>query len=95
LPRAILEGARFFGSSGQAAMAYARERVIDAFDARGYPCRITHICDGTHSDGSLHYIGHADDYGFRLIPNAARQSIYLEVREALGADDPYCDYDVL
>jgi hypothetical protein len=95
LPRAILDGARFFGATGQAAMAFARERVIDAFESRGYVCRITHICDGMHSDGSLHYITNADDYGFRLIPEVDRQAIYQDVREALRADEPYSDFDVV
>ncbi len=95
MPRAILDGARFFGPAGQSAMSFARERVIDAFEARGHVCRIMHICDGTHGDGSLHYIGDAEDYGFRGIPEEDRQAIYLETREALGSDEPYSAYDVV
>ena len=61
MPRAILDGARFFGPAGQAAMSFARERVIDAFAAAGHVCRITHVCDGTHGDGK----------GFVLMPSSA------------------------
>lgn len=93
MSRAILDGARF--GSGDQAMAYARERVIDAFAAHGEICRITHSRDGTHMDGSLHYIDHAEDYGFADIPEEKRQAIYLDLREALGADDPYSDFDVV
>jgi len=93
MSRAILDGARF--GSGDQAMAYARERVIDAYEREGYVCRITHGCDGTHSDGSLHYIDHAEDYGFVGIPEAARQAIYKESRAAVNADVPYSDFDVL
>ncbi len=95
MPRAILDGARFFGPAGQTAMSFARERVIDAFEAAGHVCRITHICDGTHGDGSLHYIGDAEDYGFQGIPEDDRQAIYKDSREALDADNMYSDYDVL
>ncbi len=95
MPRAILDGARFFGPAGQSAMSFARERVIDAFAARGYVCRITHICDGTHGEGSLHYILDAEDYGFRGVPQEDRQAIYLETREAVGADEPHADFDVV
>ena len=95
MPRAILDGARFFGPAGQAAMSFARERVIDAFEAAGHVCRITHECDGTHSNGSLHYILDAEDYGFRGIPEEDRQAIYLDTRAALGADAPYSDFDVV
>lgn len=93
MARAILDGARF--GSGDQAMAFARERVIDAFEKAGSICRITHSKDGTHMDGSLHYISHAEDYGFVGVPDEDRQTIYKDVREALGADDPYCDFDVV
>jgi len=93
MARAILDGARF--GNGDQAMAYARERVIDAFEFRGSICRITHSQDGTHEDGSLHYIDNAEDYGFVGVPEEDRQAIYMDVREALGADDPYCDFDVV
>ncbi len=93
MSRAILDGARF--GSGDQAMAYARERVIDAFEARGYICRITHSRDGTHSDGSLHYINHGEDYGFVGIPEESRQAIYRDVREALDADPVDADFDVV
>ncbi len=84
MSRAILDGARF--GSGDQAMAYCRERVIDAFALAGHVCRITHSRDGTHSNGSLHYIDHADDYGFVGIPESDRQIIYKDVRMALGPD---------
>jgi hypothetical protein len=93
MARAILDGARF--GSGDQAMAFARERVIDAHEVRGHVCRITHSQDGVHSDGSLHYINHAEDYGFVDIPEETRQAIYRDVREALNADDPYADFDVI
>jgi len=93
MARAILDGARF--GSGDQAMAYARERIIDAHEREGHVCRITSSRDGTHSNGSLHYINHAEDYGFQGIPAAARQAIYRETRTALEADDPYSDFDVV
>ena len=93
MSRAILDGARF--GSGDQAMAYARERVIDAFEARGYICRITSIRGKTHGDGSLHYVDHAEDYGLVGIPEQSRQAIYRDVREAVNADPADADFDVL
>jgi hypothetical protein len=76
-------------------MAYARERVIDAFEARGSICRITHSQDGTHMNGSLHYVNHAEDYGFVGVPEEDRQAIYKDVRTSLAADDFLADFDVV
>ncbi len=83
MSRAILDGARF--GSGDQAMAYARERVIDAFEARGEICRIKSISDGTHSDGSSHYRNCADDYGFVGVAEETRLAIVRNAREALNA----------
>jgi len=35
--------------------------IGDVFDSFGFDSRITHIRDGKHSDGSLHYVGDALD----------------------------------
>ncbi|UCD56787.1 MAG: hypothetical protein JSV16_13325 [Candidatus Hydrogenedentota bacterium] len=88
MARAILDGARF--ASNDQAMAYARERVIDAFAAHGEICRITHIADGTHSDGSSHYRNCADDYGFVDVPETKRLAILRDAREALNAGALVC-----
>jgi hypothetical protein len=99
MAQAILDGARF--GSGDQAMAYARERVIDAYAAHGEICRITHIADGTHSDGSSHYRDCADDYGFVDIPEERRIAILRDAMEALNAGalvygefegEPYSDF---
>lgn len=102
MARAILDGARF--ASNDQAMAYARERVIDAFKAHGEICRIKHVVDGTHSNGSSHYRNCADDYGFIDIPEEARLAIVRDAREALNAGaivygefegNPYADFLII
>ena len=82
MARAILDGARF--ASNDQAMAYARERVIDAYTAHGEICRITHVFDGTHADGSSHYRDCADDYGLVDIPEEKRLAILRDALEALN-----------
>lgn len=102
MARAMIDGARF-GSNDQA-MSYARERVIDAFDAHNQICRITHVIDGTHTDGSSHYRNCADDYGFVGIPEQTRIAIVRHVAEAIGASvilygaregEPYGDFLII
>lgn len=93
MARAILDGARF--GSGDQAMAWADARVVDAYEAHGYICQLRHVGDGTHEDGSLHYIGHARKYSLIDIPEETREAIFRDVREATRADDPYSDFDVV
>ncbi len=94
MPKAILDGARLHGLN--AATHYAMERVIDAFASNGVVCRFTCVANGMHSDGSLHYIGNAFDVGLQHIgDHALRDKIVDDIREALDADDPYCDYDIV
>jgi hypothetical protein len=99
MARAILDGARF-GENHQA-MAYARERVIDAYAAHEEICRITHCADAVHVDGSSHYRDCADDYGLVDIPEEKRLAILRDAMEALNAGalvygkfegEPYSDF---
>lgn len=55
------------------------------YKENGYGLRITSICEGKHSRGSLHYVGQAFDCGIRLPPNAP-QMLRNELKKRLGAE---------
>jgi len=83
MARAMLDERARFGSADQA-MAFAQERIIDAFALHHEICRIRSISDGTHSDGSSHYRNCARDFSFVDVPEDRRLAILRDAREALN-----------
>lgn len=60
--------------------------VSEVFEGLGFDARITHIRDGKHSNGSLHYVGDAIDVVWlpyrTLLPEVAEEiehSLYLKL----------------
>ena len=55
---------------------------------------VTSVTDGTHSPGSLHYIGHAFDLRLYQIPQAKLNAIIAQCRERLpGSFDVVIESD--
>ena len=55
---------------------------------------VTSVTDGTHSPGSLHYIGHAFDLRLYNIPQATLDAIIAQCRERLpGSFDVVIESD--
>jgi len=55
---------------------------------------VTSVTDGTHSPGSLHYIGHAFDLRLYNIPQAILDTIIAQCRERLpGSFDVVIESD--
>jgi len=52
----------------------------------GYGLTLTSVCDGAHSDGSLHYSGRAADLRIRNIPPARLPEIINVIKGYLGSD---------
>ena len=56
------------------------------FNDHGYQFIITAITDGSHMEGSKHYIGQAIDIRTRHIPEDFRQTIVDDLRRRLTID---------
>ncbi len=68
-------------------MAVAHAEILNVFRDHGLVCRMTSGAGGKHSVGSLHYVGHAADYGLRDIPEPAiRELLQRDIKTALGPD---------
>lgn len=60
--------------------------AVNIFKAQGAHLVITCICDGKHSETSLHYTGCAFDCRIRNISEPRRTVIFRKLKEALGSD---------
>lgn len=61
--------------------------VRDIYDSLKRDCIITSICDGTHSENSLHYVGLAFDVRIKNIPTKSEiDSIVNQIRASLTPD---------
>lgn len=52
----------------------------------GVDCWITVGMEGQHSVGSEHYTGLALDFRLHNVPQAVRDNLVADIREAMGAD---------
>lgn len=74
----------------QPQMVLADNAISDIFRSYGLTSTITSADDGTHMEGSLHYVGLALDYRTHDVPRASLDALVSDVRAALGAE-----YDVI
>lgn len=56
-------------------------RVFGMF---GLPCIVTSGNDGTHRDGSLHYVGKAADFRSKHVREADKDRLLVALKNALG-----------
>lgn len=77
----IKPGVRCFGI--RAELVLGLQIVAHVYAAFDFDCVVTSIIDGTHSAGSLHYVGAAAD--LRLPPSRAVELV-AALQFALGAD---------
>lgn len=68
------------------AMAVVVAVVNEIMAQYGADCVITSGIEGTHSKGSLHYVGLALDFRGNHVDSAVRQAIIKEIRDSLGDD---------
>jgi hypothetical protein len=71
---------------------YAIMVADSLFRARGGECTVTSLCEGKHSQNSLHYVGRAVDLRIRDVASkdTVIPAIVRDLKEALGAA-----YDVI
>lgn len=64
--------------------------VASVYERLGYDCVVTSVNDGSHSRGSLHYVGMAMDFRIRHVPEEQHQQLRDLIDESLGPQ-----YDVV
>ena len=64
-------------------MLFAHCMIKSVFSNYGYDSIITSALDGTHSRGSLHYVGFALDYRIRHLESGAAEMIVNDIKQAL------------
>ena len=73
---------------------YGLMTVQEVFRENKCEMTVTSVTDGTHSPGSLHYIGHAFDLRLYHIPQAKLDTIIIQCRERLpGSFDVVIESD--
>ena len=81
---AIKPGVELAGLTPQAVLAMITAASLCA--KYGYNFTLTSVREGTHSPGSLHYVGRAFDFRTKHIRGGHRDTIVTELQTALGRE---------
>lgn len=77
-------GVRITGIKAEALVALMVAESV--YRSLGYEMTVTSVCEGTHSRGSIHYVGMAFDLRTSNLSEQAKHLVRDSIAEQLGAD---------